>query len=208
MPAINTNSLVTVAAELEDGSRIVGQNEISHPSQDSAANEMLPGSYTPASTSWSDHDSRTGPSSRSRNDSMKHLQLPYADLRSANDDKPKAHSGLHCALTPSLARAVSTELDDDDDELSVIARTKFDLEHQQDVDEGEQSCSTNPMDWPSTRQGNILFSKSEDGTWVSLPAKIKKIIYLNTYGQATFPAPSSAFLSGLENSDVLVYSCG
>lgn len=33
LPCVFTNSVATIAAELQDGSRIVGQNDISHPHQ-------------------------------------------------------------------------------------------------------------------------------------------------------------------------------
>lgn len=41
IPVINTNSTATIAAELEDGSLIVGQNEISHPSAPSLQSSYL-----------------------------------------------------------------------------------------------------------------------------------------------------------------------
>lgn len=253
IPAINTNSLVTIAAELADGTRLVGQNEISHPSEPSATNDMLAGSYTPASASaWPDHGipstsstpfpHQTGSSThlaagasgsysgREKRRSLESHRLPHSHLVPSTPGSSQPSSRAPSRLqsythTPHVhsplyahSHTGSQEIEDDDNP-SVIARTAFDLEYHQDVDEGEMSWDTNRSDAPQTgsprkpraskaEAGNIVFSKAEDGSWPSLSARIQRIIYLNTYGQETFPAPSSAFLSALSSSDVLVYACG
>ena len=206
VPAINTNSLVTIAAELEDGSRIVGQNDISHPSEGSAKEEMLPESYTPVSTSWNVNGA-WAPGIQSNSVQSHEKLLSPTGLRPSLAYDSELPSRLQYSHISSEMRPIPFERDGDD-EMSVIARTRFDLDHQQDINEGEMSWKTNRTDNSSWERANLTFTKAENGGWPSLPARIRRIIYLNTYGQETFPAPSSAFLSGLATSEVLVFSCG
>jgi hypothetical protein len=241
IPAINTNSLVTIAAELEDGTRIVGQNEISHPSDPSPAHDMaIGGSYTPASQLWpereADHSSRSGTYSRLANQSTHHPSHPHSthshDLRhllleqKARDARAQ-HEDLGRMTRESSPRTggpPSIDLEqelDYDDSPGVIARTSWDITSHQDIDEGETSWDQprrdsvglsaqglTPGSAPRTPQ-NIIFSKADEETgYPALPSRIQRIIYLNTYGQETYPAPSSAFINSLSTSEVLVYACG
>jgi len=113
---------------------------------------------------------------------------------------------------------------DYDDSPGVIARTSWDITSHQDIDEGETSWDQPRRDTAgSTASGsqdmipgstsrtphNIIFSKAdEESGYPTLPSRIQRIIYLNTYGQETYPAPSSAFINSLSTSEVLVYACG
>ena len=173
IPAINTNSLVTIAAELEDGSRIVGQNEISHPSPGSE--QPLHGSYTPNSGQWTPATVRSQAGSR------------------------LAHAS---SLTPQMGEDL-----DYDDSSGVLARTEHDQSLETDVDQGETAWDQPRSDETPHHSSNIIFTKPDDG-YPPLPARISRIIYLNTYGQETFPAPSSAYIQSLQSSEYLVYSCG
>lgn len=234
IPAINTNSLVTIAAELEDGSRIVGQNEISHPSSPSPAHDMaVGGSYTPASHLWPEREQdaggRSGAYSRLANQSHQHPNHPQSshstDLRHLLLEQ-KAKQALEDRSTrESSPRAPAGDLDEEldyDDSPGVIARTSFDINNQQDIDEGETSWDQprrepgpatsflSPSSASASRTPhNIVFSKGDEDTgYPTLPSRIQRIIYLNTYGQETYPAPSSAFMNSLSTSEVLVYACG
>lgn len=243
IPAINTNSLVTIAAELEDGSRIVGQNEISHPSSPSPAHDMaVGGSFTPASQSWPerDHDAgggRSGAYSRLANQSPHHPSHPQSshsfDLRHKLLEQ-KAKQALDekvSSTRDSSPRMPSGEFGEEldyDDSPGVIARTSWDITSHQDIDDGETSWDQ-PRHEPASASllspssaaapggsasasrtpHNIIFQKGDEETgYASLHSRIQRIIYLNTYGQETFPAPSSAFLNSLATSEVLVYACG
>lgn len=96
---------------------------------------------------------------------------------------------------------------DYDDSSGVLARTEHDLSLENDTDQGETAWDQPRRDEQPHHTSNIIFSKSDDD-WPPLPARISRIIYLNTYGQETFPAPSSAYLQSLQSSDYLIYSCG
>ncbi|WVO12589.1 hypothetical protein L204_100194 [Cryptococcus depauperatus] len=53
---------------------------------------------------------------------------------------------------------------------------------------------------------NLAYRKGEGE--VPLDAKIKRVFYINLYGQEIYPDPNTDFLESLHKRDVLVYSCG
>lgn len=211
IPAINTNSLVTIAAELADGSIIVGQNEISHPSPHSLQEQHR-------------HLNTTTPT---------HSHTPVSVGLGGIGGGAFTPAGSNAGWVDEAqarmmrAREASTEVElEYDDSHSVIARSKLDMEVEQDPEEdqaGEGHVGDSDSDGGRSNQdkqtpdrqnsrnanstNNIIFSKSEDD-WIALPSKISRIFYLNTYGQETYPAPSSAFINALSKAEVLVYSCG
>ncbi|KAL7268377.1 hypothetical protein RUND412_009003 [Rhizina undulata] len=125
IPAINSNFAYHIAAELEDGTVITGQNQISHPSVPSA-------SMTPPD------------------------QIATPDM----------------------------QLSDDDDEFE---------------DANLPGCLA------SLRTQNIEFSK-KDETQLSSP--VKRIWYINPYGQEIRPPVNPKVLSSIENSEAIIYSIG
>lgn len=191
------------------------------------------GSYTPSSQLWHDREpdggGRSGAYSRLANQSLQHPSHPHSshstDLRHRLLEQ-KAKQALDDRSTrDSSPRLPAGDMDEEldyDDSPGVIARTSWDITSQQDVDEGETSWDQ-PRREPdsnylspssaaaagSRHPHNIVFSKGDEETgYPSLPSRIHRIIYLNTYGQETYPAPSSAFLNSLSTSEVLVYACG
>ncbi|KIO33688.1 hypothetical protein M407DRAFT_231889 [Tulasnella calospora MUT 4182] len=126
LPVLVTNHTVTIAAELANGSRIIGQCEISHP---------------------------VAPST------------PRIVVRSELDDAPA-------------------------------------LDEEQDIDDAVGT-------FPKSPEHNSLFAKPEqDQGDVPLESRIRRVFYINPYGQEVFPRPNSEFLGGLRSRDVLVYSVG
>lgn len=215
IPSINTNSLVTIAAELGDGTHIVGQNEISHPSQQSAVADMMSGAYTPSLTSSS--------TPRDASARVAHTPTSYvgaAAHQSAVLSRPESRISNYGVGTTSESpfthgRSHLRESSVDDDSLGVLARTQLELDDGHDIDDNDAGQEHDPGDvqWDTPRRdsspsGNIIFTKPEDGSFVPLPSPISRIFYLNTYGQETYPAPASVFLNSLVKCEVLVYSCG
>lgn len=215
IPAINTNSLVTLAAELADGSRIVGQSEISHPS--------------PGSAQFRDYPEAVTPSVNPALFASTHNPTRYAGVTSAYRSIPQSRSesrlGVlqagHSLSTPVRAHSRLRESIDDDN-LGVIARSQLDLDDERDVDNDrplfDKGDSSRDHDhgesqWDAPRREytsspNIVFSKAEDGSYDRLSSPISRVFYLNTYGQETYPSPASAYLSALNRNDVLIYCCG
>ncbi|KAN0060928.1 hypothetical protein ACQY0O_006662 [Thecaphora frezii] len=59
------------------------------------------------------------------------------------------------------------------------------------------------------RMGNVVFQKDDEAEGErALPSKIQRIFYVNAYRNEIYPAPNPTFLSGLERSCTLIYSCG
>jgi 2-phospho-L-lactate transferase/gluconeogenesis factor (CofD/UPF0052 family) len=124
LPVIVTSHTVTIAAELENGARLVGQCEISHPVRPSAQNTsfIVPTTISPPPESPTDGMGGT-----------------------------------------------------------IAAGSR-----------------------------NVLFEQSgKDGEEEDpLPARIRRIYYLNGYGSEVYPSPNPDFIGSLNEKDVLVYSCG
>ncbi|KAG8900986.1 hypothetical protein FRB99_005646 [Tulasnella sp. 403] len=125
LPVLVTNHTVTIAAELEDDTRIIGQCEISHPV--------------------------------------------------AQQSTPQFASGAAQAFT----------LDIDEDE------------------EDENNELNSPV------EQNIFFAKGgENEAEAPLESPIRRVFYMNPYGQEIFPPPNPEFLSELASRNTLVYSVG
>lgn len=136
LPVIVTNHTVTLAAELENGTNILGQCEISHP---------VPRAPTIA------------------------LSLP-----------PSPHS-KPAYFEPEIEPVSDDDYEDADNHAGSVISTS----------------------------GNVRFEQSGKETPIpSLPARIKRVFYINTYGQEIHPAPNRGYTAALDASDVLVYSCG
>ncbi|CDS00659.1 uncharacterized protein SPSC_03136 [Sporisorium scitamineum] len=69
-----------------------------------------------------------------------------------------------------------------------------------------------PLRTKSTRQentGNIIFSKAQDeSSEPALPSPIQRILYVNAYRNEIYPAPNPSFVSALNRSRTIIYSCG
>lgn len=188
------------------------------------------GSYTPASHLWPEREQdgggRSGAYSRLANQSPHHPNHPTSchstDLRHRLLEQKAKQALDERSTRESSPRAPAGDPDEEldyDDSPGVIARTSWDITSQQDIDEGETSWDQprrepgatflSPSSAAARPPLNIIFSKGDEDTgYSSLPSPIHRIIYLNTYGQETYPAPSSAFMNSLATSEVLVYACG
>ncbi|SCV71680.1 BQ2448_3268 [Microbotryum intermedium] len=160
VPVINTASTATIAAELEDGTIIPGQSDISHPSQSSLSLPARPS--TP---------------------SLLTASLP-APVRIPPSPGAAISHPLNISRVPTPA-------------LLFEARTLGDEEEDEDDPEGQgQGGSTNP---------NVGFSKDQI---VPLQSRIKRILYLNSFGSEIYPRANPLFLESLKTSTCLIYSPG
>ncbi|KDE04329.1 hypothetical protein MVLG_05209 [Microbotryum lychnidis-dioicae p1A1 Lamole] len=162
VPVINTASTATIAAELEDGTIIPGQSDISHPSQSS---ESLSQPSQPSTPSFL----------------APNLPAPVRipPLPGAAISHPLNISRVS---TPALlfeARTLGDEEDDDDDPSG----------------QGQDGLK-NP---------NVGFSKDEI---IPLQSRIKRILYLNSFGSEIYPRANPLFLESLKTSTCLIYSPG
>ncbi|KAG8850154.1 hypothetical protein FRB96_000529 [Tulasnella sp. 330] len=134
LPALVTNHTVTIAAELEDNTKIVGQCEISHP------------------------------------------------VKRPTDTVPPSPDHLAREVGRKLK---GFTLGSDDDETE---------------DEGEQT---------GRREKNLDFAKEGEASGIQmLHSRIRRVLYINQFGQEVFPRPNPEFINTLATRDVLVYSVG
>ncbi|SCZ88973.1 BZ3500_MvSof-1268-A1-R1_Chr1-1g00866 [Microbotryum saponariae] len=160
VPVINTASTATIAAELEDGTIIPGQSDISHPSQSSLSQPARPST----------------PSFLAPN-------LP-APVRIPPSPGAAISHPLNISRVPTPA-------------LLFEARTLGDEEEDDDDPSGQgQDGSKNP---------NVGFSKDEI---IPLQSRIKRILYLNSFGSEIYPRANPLFLESLKTSTCLIYSPG
>ncbi|KAG8980556.1 hypothetical protein FRB90_007647 [Tulasnella sp. 427] len=86
--------------------------------------------------------------------------------------------------------------------LQVDVAPNFDEDDEQDGDDDVGAL-------PKTPEHNALFAKPEEEKGeVPLESRIRRVYYINPYGQEVFPRPNAEFLSALGSRDVLVYSIG
>lgn len=68
--------------------------------------------------------------------------------------------------------------------------------------------ATLPGSLPTLRHPNITFSKQTSAEDDPLPAPIRRIWYINPYGQKMLPSPNPKALSALASADAVIYSIG
>ncbi|GAA6048805.1 hypothetical protein JCM3770_003631 [Rhodotorula araucariae] len=187
VPVINTSSTVTIAAELENGQILAGQSEISHPSATTSA-ALQHGLTTPTVASA--------------------LGGPPSAGASAN------YFPLTRATTPSFPEPPVLGAEEDDSHSDVplspdLSSSSRDLSSLSLSDSPLSSLSPfsgapNP---PTSPSRNLEFSK-DTSSLAPLPARIRRIFYLNAYGSEIYPRPNGVFLSSLRDASCLVYAPG
>ncbi|GAA5934987.1 hypothetical protein JCM3775_004669 [Rhodotorula graminis] len=186
VPVINTSSTVTIAAELEDGQIIAGQSEISHPSATTSA-ALEHGVTTPAVGSY--------------------LGGGGGGL------KPESYFPLTRATTPSFPEppVLGAEEDDSHSELpfapspdpnSLSAFASAATTHAPTLLAPSPAAAATA---PASR--NLEFTKDSHAI-APLPARIRRIFYLNAYGSEIWPRPNTVFLNALRDATCLVYAPG
>ncbi|CAO1635469.1 unnamed protein product [Parajaminaea phylloscopi] len=213
LPCINTNHTATIAAELEDGSTIVGQCEISHPppsapikrqqadqsSEDLAAKPKAPYRHL-LDEMWSRGSPAVGTSGLGTPAS-----IVFDPLRNVGSD-------LHAALTRSRDDQNRRWMEDKTSSGRRTVGTLQDGLEPDDDDAASQSAggeeAENDDEADFMHQGNIVFSKDADDDENPLPSRIRDIFYINSYRNIVWPAPNMSYLASLGHARTLIYSCG
>ncbi|GAA5961491.1 hypothetical protein JCM3765_003605 [Sporobolomyces pararoseus] len=196
VPVINTSSTVTIAAELENGSIIAGQSEISHPSPTSVPPNAVSPALLPAPSPRKPPPPTLPPTSSAHS----HLSSSYFPLTRAT--------------TPSFPEPPILGAEEDDDSRLSILEGGDGEDYSPDPNNNKflplpPPTTTTPSSSSSSFfQGrNIEFTK--DSTQVpELESRIFRIFYLNAFGHEIFPRPNGLFLESLSNSTSLIYAPG
>ena len=156
IPSINSNFSHHIAAELEDGTVIVGQNSISHPS--------LLGKQS---------NNVNGPGYVNR--------------------MAMAHNGGTGACMDNFDDPASTLRDTADADDSLLTN--------------EEEDAHPPFTLPTLRSSNITFTKTAEEL-DELPSRIRRIHYVNSFGQEILPPANPRALQALQNAEAIIFSIG
>ncbi|GAA5897654.1 uncharacterized protein JCM6883_006770 [Sporobolomyces salmoneus] len=180
VPVINTSSTVTIAAELENGSIIAGQSEISHPSP----SPLLPNAVSPSLL----------PALKPPTSTTPHHPFP----------PNSSYFPLTRATTPSFPEPPVLGAEEDDD-----SRPMDESPDPNQFSAFQFSSSSSfPSRRESDRSKNIEFSKDSEESLPPLEARISRIFYLNAFGHEIYPRPNGLFLESLQSSTSLIYAPG
>ncbi|KAL3229617.1 hypothetical protein RNJ44_01753 [Nakaseomyces bracarensis] len=181
VPCINTNHTHHISALLLNGEVITGQSQISHPSK--PLKRQAAGNETP------------------RNKKM----------RLTNSDEESSISG---DATPSvIMKDKFVQLINNDSESGKPSESPvpdvgglLESQNMNDFTDTEEEEFANPISiLPVLKESQINFDKMDDCT---LPAPIKRILYINPYGEEIRPIGNPRVVSKIKKADMLVYSIG
>lgn len=193
LPAINTNKTTTIAAELSNGSTLVGQCEISHPAQ-------------PRKTGTTDADWSLAPTRRTSPEPVD--MTPTGSSRAifaANESPAKTPQRLppSGAARASASNASSAHSMDDSD-----------------FSDEEELAPSIYQDSMESALGNLAFSKLDEMTALESPIRRtsrprsprhllrerRSVRLTQSFQNEVFPVPHPSYILGLNRSRVLVYS--
>lgn len=201
LPALNTNFSHHISAQLENGVIITGQSQISHPSNHLTPVNNIPhgGSMFQDMSSFSeDHDMHLSGGSPSHNLQAADSFVSVASLASKSRPqflRENSYSHLKNSL-PTLS--ISSPHNKSSSDISSINTNP----HSPDNDQEDAYL---PFSHPDLRISQLHFHK---GPTAPLISPIRRIYYINPYGQEIQPRASSRVIRTLEESDVLIYSIG
>lgn len=179
VPAINSMFAHHIAAGLADGTVIVGQNQISHPTDRNAAS-LLPNSENIYSTAPSGAVTPVTPFIHGYGQQRLH----------------PLHTWLTLGLTPR-------QVTDSDDTGGLAKEGEDEGEEGSDTDTVEDANL--PGSHPSLRAQNIVFEKENEP---ELESRIERVWYINPYGQEIRPPANPKVLQALSKAGVVVFSIG
>lgn len=200
IPVIVTNQALMIAAELSNGTKIVGQSEISHP----APQELLakPLNYLSSAQQR-----------RRRRDSD---NFDTADsVASSSDDDSGQGSDFITSRRGSAASSISeggfygmgrvaSGSPWNDNFLTEQMVSQVKISHPIAIRRSSlrnlYEDDDNPID------ANSLYVKGE--ATIPLESPIKRVYYVNNYSAEIFPEPNPTFLEQLGEREVLIYSAG
>ncbi|VVT58320.1 uncharacterized protein SAPINGB_P006147 [Magnusiomyces paraingens] len=197
LPALNTNFSHHISAQLQNGEIITGQSQISHPS----ANHLTPVKDVPYAHIVKQNAENNHPLSFSLTSSAgtpisSSSSPPYgsSDAISTSDfpDESESSPGLTITLPPRFT-------------YNTIDTTNNNESSSQPSPDHDQEDAHLPFSHPDLKISQLHFHKDEN---IPLASPIRRIFYINPYGQEIHPRASSRVIRTLEEADVIIYSIG
>ncbi|CAL9729974.1 hypothetical protein MOUN0_I03554 [Monosporozyma unispora] len=178
IPCINTSHTHHISALLTNGDVITGQSQISHPSKPSI-NRLA---------------SRHGSSLQNKNDIFEDLDTQF-ELNN-NQQIPESYNPNTFPHHSDVATPVHEQ------EQGQIV--KYNCEEEEEEEEEEYA---NPIYiLPELKNSQLHFDKQD--TESMLPAPVKRILYINPYGEEIKPNANVRAISKIKSADIIVYSIG
>ncbi|CAL9734952.1 hypothetical protein MOSE0_G03488 [Monosporozyma servazzii] len=186
IPCINTSHTHHISALLTNGDVITGQSQISHPSKPSI-NRLA---------------SRHSTSLQNKNDIFEDLDTELA-INSIQTRVPMSHNHGSYPDHPEIATPLY-EQEMGQIEIEDITKTDY-LE--EDEEEEEEEEFANPIYiLPELKNSQLHFDKQDEESM--LPAPVKRILYINPYGEEIKPNANIRAISKIKSADIIVYSIG
>lgn len=199
LPALNTNFSHHISAQLENGVVITGQSQISHPSNHlTPVKDLAPVHPSLDFQAYSDDPTHLHIPSNLRNSESSH-SISSLSFKSQNQflhedghSHPKSQPSQLASLSISSFNSKSAS------DLSALNTAS----HTPDNDQEDAHL---PFSHPDLKISQLHFHK---GPAAPLISPIKRVYYINPYGQEIHPRASSRVIYSLEQSDIIIYSIG
>ncbi|KAI1432875.1 UPF0052-domain-containing protein [Xylaria sp. CBS 124048] len=185
IPAINSNFTHHISAGLKDGSRITGQNAISHPSAPTSLPDC-PGDGTIITAEATAFTASTITTTTSTS---------TITTTTTTETKPLFPGHNH-------SRKHTRHNHDEQQQQQQQHQQRLETEAHDRIED-----ATLPGSLPQLRKQYISYTKSPILT-NDLPSPISRIWYINPYGHEIFPAANPQVLSALSRASVIIYSIG
>lgn len=182
IPCINTNHTHHISALLTNGDVITGQSQISHPSKPSI-NRLV---------------SRHSTSLQNKNDIFQDITNIQNDNTIANDSYPN-----HAESKTPLEEIRTFSSNGNSTGHNRQTAQKREEEHEEE----EEEEYANPVYiLPELKNSQLHFSKQEADNL--LPSPVKRILYINPYGEEIKPTANVRAIAKIKTADIIVYSIG
>ena len=181
IPCINTNHTHHISALLTNGDVITGQSQISHPSKPSI-NRLA---------------SRHNISSKGRNDI-------FEDITNIQNDMA-IDFGSYLNHPETKTPQTETHMSSPNNES--ISNIYQSIEKTEEGEEEEEEEYANPVYiLPELKNSQLHFDKKDTDNL--LPSPVKRILYINPYGEEIKPTANIRAIAKIKNADIIVFSIG
>lgn len=179
LPALNTNFSHHISAQLYDGTIITGQSQISHPSVSSSLGTNV-------------------------DQAQPHFETDTEDIIIQNMQDTHINDSEEQSKFDSLVMPVPSREHNYSHEGSTVASSISNTNAPPSPDNDQEDAHL-PFSHPDLIMSQLHFHKD---TNIPLHSPIKRIFYINPYGQEIHPKASNRVIRNLEQSDVIIYSIG
>lgn len=182
IPCINTNHTHHISALLTNGDVITGQSQISHPSSNNSTSNTS--------------TVKRRPTRQAKKNDFLHIMNESQTAVEVLKMMPSSSSSSTSATVPTSSS-----------ENKTLKNNNIEFDSMIEAEEAEEQEFANPVYiLPELKNSQLHFNKIDDNNQLSAP--IKRILYINPYGEEIKPMGNSRAISKLKNSNLIIYSVG